>query len=69
MITVIEHGSVYRQREYRKVTREYKCSYCGCRFTATLNDFVEQVVGHGEMDYVTKCPECNYNIFDRINRV
>ena len=79
MIKVIKHGKKYEQDQMLQKIHKYKCGYfrstgnqiggCGCEFTATLNDFQYKVVGHGEMDYVTACPECLHTIYDSINRV
>ena len=79
MINVTKHGIVYEKNQLLKQTHLYKCGYfratntncggCGCEFTATLKDFDYKVVGHGEMDYVTECPECGHMIYDSINRV
>ena len=79
MIEVIKHGKKYELQELLNQTHTYKCGYyrstgdicggCGCEFTATLKDFNHRIVGHGEMDYVTYCPECSRTIYDSINRV
>lgn len=79
MINITKHGKEYKKKYDIAQVHIYKCGYyrslhesvggCGCEFTATLADFHHMVVGHGEMDYVTHCPECSRTIYDSINRV